>query len=149
MVCNRCIMMVQNELDKLDLSAISLKLGEIVFEKEPTNEEKKKLEEALSALGFQVIDDKKSRIIEKIKNTIIELVHHQHNEAKTNLSDILSTTLHNDYNYLSNLFFGSRRHTWFKIYVTLGSGFILFFLNTSLFVSLPERWTELYPHFVL
>lgn len=104
MVCNRCIMMVQNELDKLDLSAISLKLGEIVFEKEPTNEEKKKLEEALSALGFQVIDDKKSRIIEKIKNTIIELVHHQHNEAKTNLSDILSTTLHNDYNYLSNLF---------------------------------------------
>lgn len=104
MVCNRCIMMVQNELNKLDLSAISLKLGEIVFEKEPTNEEKKKLEEALSALGFQVIDDKKSRIIEKIKNTIIELVHHQHNEAKTNLSDILSTTLHNDYNYLSNLF---------------------------------------------
>ncbi len=104
MVCNRCIMMVQNELNKLDLSAVSLKLGEIVFEKEPTTEEKKKLEEALSALGFQVIDDKKSRIIEKIKNTIIELVHHQHNEAKTNLSNILSTTLHNDYNYLSNLF---------------------------------------------
>ena len=104
MVCNRCIMMVQNELDKLDLSTISIKLGEIVFEKEPTSGEKKKLEEALSALGFQVIDDKKSRIIEKIKNTIIELVHHQDNEAKTNLSDILSTALHNDYNYLSNLF---------------------------------------------
>ncbi len=104
MVCNRCIMMVQNELDKLDLSPISIKLGEVVFEKELTAEQKKKSEQALSALGFEVIDDKKSRIIEKIKNTIIELVHHQHNEAKTNLSDILSTTLHNDYNYLSNLF---------------------------------------------
>jgi transcriptional regulator, AraC family len=104
MVCNRCIMVVQNELDKLDLSAISIKLGEIVFGKELTPEQKKKLGEALSALGFQVIDDKKSRIIEKIKNTIIELVHHQDNEAKTNLSDILSATLHHDYNYLSNLF---------------------------------------------
>jgi len=104
MVCNRCIMVVQNELDKLGLPAISVKLGEIIFEKEPAFEEKKHLAEALSALGFEMIDDKKSRIIEKIKNTIIELVHHQDNEAKTNLSDILSTALHHDYNYLSNLF---------------------------------------------
>ncbi|MCD1116737.1 helix-turn-helix domain-containing protein [Chryseobacterium turcicum] len=104
MVCNRCIMVVQNELDKLGLPAVSVSLGEIVFEKEPSLEEKNNLAEALSALGFEMIDDKKSRIIEKIKNTIIELVHHQDNEAKTNLSDILSTRLHNDYNYLSNLF---------------------------------------------
>ena len=104
MVCNRCIMVVQNELDKLDLSAISIKLGEVIFEKEPTTEEKQNLAEALSALGFEVIDDKKSRIIEKIKNIIIDLVHHQDNEAKTNLSDLLSNELHHDYNYLSNLF---------------------------------------------
>lgn len=104
MVCNRCIMVVQNELDKLDLSAISIKLGEVIFEKEPTTEEKQNLAEALSALGFEVIDDKKSRIIEKIKNIIIDLVHHQDNEAKTNLSDVLSNELHHDYNYLSNLF---------------------------------------------
>ena len=51
-----------------------------------------------------MIDDKKSRIIEKIKNIIIDLVHHQDNEAKTNLSDVLSNELHHDYNYLSNLF---------------------------------------------
>lgn len=104
MVCNRCIMVVQNELDKLDLPVISIKLGEVVFKKEPTTEKKRKLEEALSALGFQVIDDKKSRIVEKIKNTIIELVHHQDNEAKNNLSDVLSKKLQHDYNYLSNLF---------------------------------------------
>jgi YesN/AraC family two-component response regulator len=55
-------------------------------------------------LGFQVIDDKKSRMIEKIKNVIIDLVHHQDNDAKTNLSDVLSDALHHDYNYLSNLF---------------------------------------------
>ena len=43
-------------------------------------------------------------MIEKIKNVIIDLVHHQDNDAKTNLSDVLSDALHHDYNYLSNLF---------------------------------------------
>lgn len=104
MVCNRCIMVVQNELDKLSLDARNIKLGEVTLEKEPTPEEKKKLEEVLTSLGFEIIDDKKSRIIEKIKNIIIELVHHQDNHIKNNLSDVLSSKLHHDYNYLSNLF---------------------------------------------
>ncbi|KQS47176.1 MULTISPECIES: AraC family transcriptional regulator [Flavobacterium] len=104
MVCNRCIMVVQNELDKLGLDVKSIKLGEVVLGKELSAEQRMKLQEAFSPLGFEVIDDKKSRIIEKIKNTIIELVHHQENEAKTNLSDVLSSKLNHDYNYLSNLF---------------------------------------------
>lgn len=104
MVCNRCIMVVQNELDRLNLSVKSIKLGEVIFNEEPTLKEKMKLGEALLTLGFELIDDKKSRIIEKIKNTIIELVHHQDNDAKNNLSDILSDKLYHDYNYLSNLF---------------------------------------------
>ena len=104
MVCNRCIMMVQNELDKLDLNVKNIRLGEVTFDKELIVEEKRKLDEALTLLGFQVIDDKKSLIIEKIKNIIIDLVHHQNNDAKTNLSDVLSSQLHHDYNYLSNLF---------------------------------------------
>lgn len=104
MVCNRCIMVVQNELDKLGLSVKSIRLGEVVLNNEPEPEKKRKLEEALLMLGFEMIDDKKGKIIEKIKNTIIDLVHHQDNDAKTNLSDILSNKLHHDYNYLSNLF---------------------------------------------
>lgn len=104
MVCNRCIMVVQNELDKLNLDVKNIKLGEVTLGKEPTLEEKNKLEEELIRLGFEVIDDKKSRIIEKVKNVIIELVHHQDNDSKTNLSHLLSSKLHHDYNYLSNLF---------------------------------------------
>lgn len=104
MVCNRCIMVVQNELDKLGLAVKNIKLGEITLAKELTFNEKEVLEEALDPLGFQIIDDKKCRIIEKIKNIIIELVHHQDNDAKTNLSDVLSSQLHHDYNYLSTLF---------------------------------------------
>ncbi|HEX8016266.1 MAG TPA: AraC family transcriptional regulator [Flavobacterium sp.] len=104
MVCNRCILVVQNELDKLGLEASNIKLGEVSLVKDLTTKEREAIESALDPLGFQVIDDKKSRMIEKIKNVIIELVHHQDNDVKTNLSDVLSDALHNDYNYLSNLF---------------------------------------------
>src|SRR5690606_15437284 len=104
MVCNRCIMVVQNELDKLGLAVKDIKLGEITLEKEATPEQKSTLAENLLSLGFEIIDDKKGRIIEQIKNIIINLVHHQDNDTKTNLSDMLSSQLHQDYNYLSNLF---------------------------------------------
>ena len=104
MVCNRCILVVQNELDKLDLEVRNIKLGEVTLKRNLTIYERHRLEEALIPLGFEVIDDKKSQLIEKIKNVIIDLVHYQNNEAKTNLSDILSDKLHHDYNYLSNLF---------------------------------------------
>ncbi|MGE6219964.1 MULTISPECIES: helix-turn-helix domain-containing protein [Bacteroidota] len=104
MVCNRCIMVVQNELEKLGLDAKNIKLGEVILSKEITSLEKENLSKTLEPLGFEVIDDKKGRIIEKIKNIIIDLVHHQDSDVKTNLSDVLSDKLHHDYNYLSNLF---------------------------------------------
>ena len=104
MVCDRCIMVVQNELEKLGLDAKNIKLGEVILSKEITSLEKENLSKTLKLLGFEVIDDKKGRIIEKIKNIIIDLVHHQDSDVKTNLSDVLSDKLHHDYNYLSNLF---------------------------------------------
>lgn len=104
MVCNRCIMVVKNELDSLGLKVKHIKLGEVTLNHELTTEQKNKLNKAIIPIGFEIIDDKKSRIIEKIKNIIIDLVHYQENELKTNLSDILSSKMHHDYNYLSNLF---------------------------------------------
>ena len=104
MVCDRCIMVVQNELEKLGLDAKNIKLGEVILSKEITSLEKENLSKTLEPLGFEVIDDKKGRIIEKIKNIIIDLVHQQDSDVKTNLSDVLSDKLHHDYNYLSNLF---------------------------------------------
>ncbi|MGO3707837.1 MAG: helix-turn-helix domain-containing protein [Mesonia hippocampi] len=104
MVCNRCNMVIRNELDKLNLNVRSIKLGEVIIENQLTLEEKLNLSKVLSDLGFELIDDKKSRIIEKIKTIIIDLVHHQDGETKTNLSNLLSKELNLDYNYLSNLF---------------------------------------------
>lgn len=104
MVCNRCIMVIQREMDKLGHSVEDVKLGEVTLENELSAGEKETLRATLLPLGFELIDDKKGKIIERIKNVIIELVHYQGNDAKTNLSEILSRKLNHDYNYLSNLF---------------------------------------------
>lgn len=104
MVCNRCIFVVQNVVDKLNLKVKGIKLGEVTFELEPSTAEIDALTQNLIPLGFELIDDKKGQIIEKIKNIIVDLVHHQNESIKTNLSTKLSEELNHDYNYLSNLF---------------------------------------------
>ncbi|MBS1594085.1 MAG: helix-turn-helix transcriptional regulator [Bacteroidetes bacterium] len=104
MVCDRCVMAVESELQKLGLRAKHIKLGEITLDSDPSEEQKEHLNEALTRLGFELINDKKSRIIEKIKTTIIALVHNQDIDVKENLSEVLKKELHHDYNYLSNLF---------------------------------------------
>lgn len=104
MVCNRCIMVVQNELKKLNLDVQSVSLGRVDLNTPINKEEMQKLEKALVSLGFELIDDRKSKIIESIKNTIIDLVHQQEDQIKVNLSDLLSSKLKLDYGYLSSLF---------------------------------------------
>ena len=104
MVCNRCIMVVRNELDRLGYKVINVRLGEATLDREITPEDKKHIGDILMSYGFELIDDKKSRIIEKVKNTIIDLVHLHDNKTQTNLSDVLSDALHLDYKYLSNIF---------------------------------------------
>ena len=104
MVCNRCIMVVQNELEKLGLPVKQVELGEVELERKLSAGEKENITAALSPLGFEVIDDKKSRVIEKIKTTIIDLVHHQDGDMQQNLSDMLRSKLHQDYSHLSKLF---------------------------------------------
>lgn len=104
MVCDRCIMVVQSELEKLNIQTENVTLGKVALKQELSDDQIKMLNENLLARGFEVIDDKKSQIIEGIKNVIIELVHYQGSETKNNLSDILSNKLQHDYNYLSNLF---------------------------------------------
>ena len=104
MVCNRCIMVVKNELERLGFHPLYLTLGEVDLKDELTDSEKLTINNHLQSFGFELIDDKKSRIIEKIKTVIITLVHQQDNDSKANLSDVLSNNLNHDYNYLSNLF---------------------------------------------
>ncbi len=104
MVCDRCILVVRNELQKVGIGVKQIKLGEVTTEEDITAQKKDQIDDALTNLGFELIDDKKSRIIERIKNIIIDLVHHRDNEINEKLSEILSKKLHHDYNYLSGLF---------------------------------------------
>jgi len=104
MVCDRCVLVVAGELKKIGINAQKITLGEVTLEKELTADQKEQLHQALLDLGFEPIDSKKGRIIEKIKTVIINMVHHSDHDEKPNLSDLLSKALHHDYNYLSNLF---------------------------------------------
>jgi AraC-like DNA-binding protein len=104
MVCSRCQMVVKNELEKLGITPLKVDLGEVELAENLTDEQKTTFTERLHAHNFELIEDKKSRIIEKIKNVIVDLVHYHDNDSKINLSLFLSEQLSHDYNYLSTLF---------------------------------------------
>ena len=104
MVCNRCILAMQEILKRLQISYISIRLGEVQLAAPISEEKLAQLDSELTIIGFALIDDRKSRIIEKIKNTIIALIHHSSEPLKVNLSDYIADKLNYDYNYLSNLF---------------------------------------------
>lgn len=104
MVCNRCIMVVKSELEKAGFDVRSVSLGEAELDREPSLEERAEIENRLIALGFAIIDDKRSRTIEKTKALIVELVHKENSELKVNLSDYLSEKLAQDYKTITTLF---------------------------------------------
>lgn len=104
MVCRRCKLAVKAEVEKLGLHPISIDLGEVEIEEHEIEDEKAQLLANLQAIGFDLMDDKKSRLIEKIKNRIIDLVQNQHNQINLNLSDYLVQEIGQDYSSLSKLF---------------------------------------------
>ena len=104
MVCNRCIMVVKDLLKSLGLQPTSVELGIAVLPDKVTDEVYQAVKEALEPFGFELIDDRKSQVVEHIKDTIIELVHYNDNELKVNLSDYLTSKFNRDYSALSKLF---------------------------------------------
>lgn len=97
-------MVVKSELEKLGLDLLSVDLGEVETVEVISVQQKKEVAEHLESFGFELIDDKKSRLISRVKALIIDLVHNKNNEINTNLSDYLVSHLHQDYNMISNLF---------------------------------------------
>ena len=104
MVSLRCKMVVKAELENLGLNATVIELGEVDIEEGLSDELRDSLKIALLRSGLELLEDKKSILIEKIKNIIVEMIHYSEEEPKTNFSDYLSSKLNYDYNYLSSLF---------------------------------------------
>jgi AraC-like DNA-binding protein len=104
MVCNRCKMVVKTTLEKLGLHPVQVELGEVVLEENDIFPIKEQLKKELQSFGFELLDDKKTKTIEKIKNRIVDLVQNKNSSLQITLSDYLTQELHQDYSTLSNLF---------------------------------------------
>ena len=118
MVCIRCQIVVKTELEKLGLRYVEVKIGEVKTMEDVPREKLDQLDIALKKSGLQLMDDKKSILVEKIKAAVIELVHYTEDQIKTNLSDYLSEKLNYDYTYLANLFSEVKGITIEKFYLT-------------------------------
>jgi AraC-like DNA-binding protein len=104
MLSNHCKITVKELLKNLGLHFIVVDLGEVDIMEDLSDTQRERLRISLSDAGFELMDDKKANLIEKIKNIIIDMVHHKDDLAKIKFSDYLSEKLNRDYTYLSNLF---------------------------------------------
>ena len=104
MVCIRCKMVVKDQLAKLGLHYTTVELGEADIVENITDEQREKIRAGLLRSGLELMDDKKSVLIQKIKNVIVEQVHYSEEPLAVNFSEFISQKLHHDYTYLANLF---------------------------------------------
>jgi AraC-like DNA-binding protein len=104
MVSLRCKMMVKDELKKLGLHYIVVELGTVEIMEDLTDQMREVLRINLAQSGLELLDDKKSILIEKIKNLIIEMIHYSDNLPEVNYSTYISDKLGYDYTYLANVF---------------------------------------------
>lgn len=104
MVCTRCIMVVKLELEKLDIQYVSVELGRVETIDAVSSEQTERIKIALLQSGLELMDNKRSILVERIKNVIVEMVRYSDDQLKTNFSDYLSRKLNYDYTYLANIF---------------------------------------------
>ncbi len=106
MVCNRCISAVEELFKDIGFKNFNISLGQVEIEEEDlTDEAKSQLSRRLINLGFELIDDKNSKIIESIKNLVVSKIHYEElTEENFKWSEIISKAIHYDYKYLSRLF---------------------------------------------
>jgi AraC-like DNA-binding protein len=106
MVCDRCKMAVQSVLEKNSIPFTNIELGEVDLGENVTADKLLQFQSDISALGFELIEDKSARVISSIKNAILEFVRANPSGRKLKFSAFLADKLNKDYNYLSNLFSG-------------------------------------------
>lgn len=104
MVCSRCKMVVKTIFEKFGLHPVQVELGEVTLQENDISAIKEQLKQELQSFGFDLLDNKRTKTIEKIKNRIIDLVQNKNSNLQITLSDYLVQELHQDYSALSNLF---------------------------------------------
>ena len=105
MVCNRCIKVVKEELEKLDIQVETIELGKVGISENLDIDQTEKVRSVLDENGFELMDDKKSQLIDRIKTIIIEKTHYSNKEKEpVNFSEMIVGEVGHDYSYLSKLF---------------------------------------------
>jgi AraC-like DNA-binding protein len=105
MVCNRCIRVVREELQKVKLNVLDVKLGEVKIGFSKKKPDIKLIKKVLIENGFDLLEDKKAKLVEKIKTVIIELIYTDKlEELNINFSKYIEDNIGKDYHYLSSLF---------------------------------------------
>jgi AraC-like DNA-binding protein len=104
MVSERCKMMVKSELLELGLKYVVVELGMVDVLEDISDSNREIFKKNLLKSGLELLDDKKSILIERIKNVITEMIHYSEKEPLDNYSDYISAKLDYDYTYLSNIF---------------------------------------------
>jgi len=118
MVCIRCKMVVKEELRKLGLHYVVVDLGEAEIMENLSAEQHDLFRDALLKSGLELMDNKRSVLIQKIKNVIIELIHYSEEPLEVKFSEFLSQKLSHDYGYLANLFSETQGTTIEKFYIS-------------------------------
>lgn len=116
MVCDRCIRVVREELERNGYKVNHIQLGEADISSDGTID-RSKINNLLTQSGFELIEDKNVKIIERIKTLVIDLVHWSPDKKKANLSDYLSSEIGKDYHSLSTLFSQKEGITIEKFYI--------------------------------
>jgi AraC-like DNA-binding protein len=104
MVCNRCKTTVKAELDKIGIHHSNVDLGVVTTEKDITPLQRKRLASELHKSGFELIDDQKNELIEKLKQAIIDLENHSDEDLKTSFMDFISLSVNENFVSLNTLF---------------------------------------------
>ena len=117
MVCDRCIMAVKQVLEQSGLAPLSIVLGRAELSHAPTEAQRKEARKNLEALGFELIDDPRTRIVEQVKSLIVEWVHRASRRPHTNLSQYLAAECRYSYSTLSRLFSETQGTTIEKYFI--------------------------------
>ncbi|MFT6921291.1 MAG: AraC family transcriptional regulator [Crocinitomicaceae bacterium] len=105
MVCDRCILVVKNELIRLNIPFQKVELGQINFDQGLSDSDLKNLSETLIDNGFEILNSRESKFIERVKQTVIGVLHEQSIElSNENYSNLISRELGCNYSYISKLF---------------------------------------------
>jgi AraC-like DNA-binding protein len=97
-------MVVKEAFSQLKLNFETVNLGVVDIREDISERARAELKRLLLASGLELLDDKRAILIERIKNVIIQMVHHEDDLPKLKFSVYLSEKLHYDYTYLANIF---------------------------------------------